>query len=312
MHYCFTVFKMKLVFLGTSGMVPTKERNVQSIYLEYKGEGILLDCGEGTQRQIQFAGLNAQKIKRILISHWHGDHVSGLVGLIQTVGNFAGDQEKTVYLYGPKGTKEHFNHLMNSCIFETRLKVQIVELEPNSLETFYENEDYQLKAVSLEHSVPCLGFRFERKEKRNIQLKKLQELNVPQGPHLKDLQQGKNIIYEGRSVEVDDVTTLEKPHAISFIFDTKLCDACYSLAENSDLLISEAVYKHDLLNKAEEYKHMTAHQAAQLANESGVGELILTHFSIRYKDVAELEIEAKDLFENTRCAYDLMKLELPF
>jgi ribonuclease Z len=303
---------MKLVFLGTSGMVPTKERNVQSIYLEFNGEGILLDCGEGTQRQMQFANVNAQKIKKVLISHWHGDHVSGLVGLIQTVGNFSGDQEKTLRLYGPIGTKEHFNSLMNSCIFESRLNVEITELEPKGLETFYENEDYELKAVSLDHSVPCLGFRFERKEKRNIQLKKLQLLGVPQGPHLKDLRAGKNITYAGKEIKADDVTLIDSPKAVSFIFDTQLCDACYDLADGSDFLISEAVYKHDLVKKAEEYKHMTAHQAAKLASECGVKELILTHFSIRYKDVEELKSEAKDVFENTRCAYDLMKIDLPF
>lgn len=311
MNSCFTLV-MKLVFLGTSGMVPTKERNVQSIYLEYNGDGILLDCGEGTQRQIQLAGLNAQKIKRVLISHWHGDHVSGLVGLIQTVGNFAGDHEKTLQLYGPIGTKEHLNHLMNSCIFESRVNIEVTELDLKKLEIFYENDDYELKAINLEHSVPTLGFRFERKEKRNIQLKKLKELGVSQGPHLKDLQQGKDINYEGKQIKADEVTVIDSSKAVSFIFDTQLCDACYELADNSELLVSEAVYKHDLVNKAEEYKHMTAHQAAKLASECGAKELILTHFSIRYKDVEELESEAKDLFENTKCAYDLMKLDLPF
>lgn len=308
----FSRFNMKLVFLGTSGMVPTKERNVQSIYLEYKGEGILLDCGEGTQRQMQVANVNAQKITKVLISHWHGDHVSGLVGLIQTVGNFSGEQIKTIQLYGPVGTKKYFDNLMNSCIFEVRVNVEITELNPKELETFYENDEYQLKAIALDHSVPCIGYRFERKEKRNIQLKKLEELNVPQGPHLKELQSGNDIEYEGKTIKAKDVTTLEEPHAISFIFDTKLCDACYDLADGVDVLVSEAVYKHELLNKAEEYKHMTAHQGAQLASECGVKELILTHFSIRYKDVSELELEAKDLFENTRCAFDMMKIDLKF
>lgn len=307
---CFVSF-MKLVFLGTSGMVPTKDRNVQSIYLDYNGEGILLDCGEGTQRQISIAGLNAQKIKTILISHWHGDHVSGLVGLLQTLGNFSSEGKK-IRLFGPKGTKEYFKHTMSSCIFENTLDIEITELEPKGLETFYENNEYELQAISLEHSTPCIGYSFVKKERRKMNSKKLGEFGIKQGPMVGQLQSGKSVQVDGRDVKPEDVSEIEGEHKIAFIFDTQLTNACYDLANGADLVVSEAVYKHELAHKAEEYKHMTAHQAAQVASEAGASELILTHFSQRYKDVSELELEAKDVFENVRCAYDFMKVDLGF
>lgn len=301
---------MKLTFLGTSGMVPTKERNVQGIYLDYNGEGILLDCGEGTQRQIQLAGLNAQKIKKILISHWHGDHISGLLGLLQTIGNFGGENKK-VQLFGPVGSKEYIKHLKLSCVFDVQFDLEIIELNPTSLETFYENDAYALQSIQLDHSVSCLGFKFVKKERRKMNQPKLSSFGVS-GTNVGVLQSGQPVIIDGKTIKPDDVSKVEPSRSLSFIFDTKLCDACYDLADNSDLLVSEAVYKDDLKEKAEQYGHLTALQVATVAAQSGVKELILTHFSQRYKDVGELEEEAKTIFENTRCAYDFLKVELPF
>lgn len=302
---------MNITFLGTAGMVPTKERNVQSIYLDVNGKGILLDCGEGTQRQIQLAGLNAQKITTILISHWHGDHVSGLVGLLQTIGNFAGEQ-KTLQLYGPVGSKEYFSHIMNSCIFETKLEVSITEINAEELTTIHDADSYYIQAQNLDHSVPTIGFRFVKKERRTLDTKKLDDLDIPRGPVLQDLQRGRVITHNGKTIHPDEVSQLHQEHAIAFVFDTQLCDACFDLAHDADILISEAVYLQELEHKAQEYKHMTAYQAAQVASQSGAQKLILTHFSQRYKDVSPLCDEAKKLFSNTMCAYDLLKEELDF
>ncbi len=303
---------MNITFLGTAGMLPTKERNVQSIYIEYKGEGILLDCGEGTQRQITIAGLNAQKIRTILISHWHGDHVSGLVGLIQTLGNFS-NGEKTVKLFGPEGTRDHLNNMMNSCIFETKLNLDVVEIPTSSdKQVILDNKEYFIEAVSLDHSVPCIGYSFVKKARLKLIPEKTRALGLKEGPLLGRLQRGEDVVYNGMTIRPSDVGELIPQRKVSFIFDTQICDGCYDLAENADLLISEAVYKNDLEHKAIEYKHMTALQAARVASESGVKELILTHFSQRYKDVSELEDEAKVVFPNTRCAFDFMKVELQF
>ncbi|MCF7798667.1 ribonuclease Z [Candidatus Woesearchaeota archaeon] len=297
---------MELVFLGTAGMVPTKERNVQSIYLDYKGEGILLDCGEGTQRQIQLAKLNAQKIRTILISHWHGDHVSGLVGLLQTIGNFSGHDTKSLRLFGPKGTTKHLNHLMNSCIFETKVDLDVTEIDAQEVKTIFETDEYTISAINLEHSTPCLGYKFAIKPKRRMNQKKLVQLGIT-GPNVGKLQEGKTITHKKLEIKPDEVSTSIPGKSIAFIFDTLLTDACHELAANVDLVVSEAVYLHELEHKAEEYKHMTAQQAAQVASMAGAQELILTHFSQRYKETTQLEQEAKAVFPNTICAYDFFK-----
>jgi len=302
---------MNLIFLGTAGMLPTKERNVQSIYLDLDSEGILLDCGEGTQRQMQLANLNFQKINKILISHWHGDHVAGLIGLLQTIGSFS-DEQKTIKLFGPKNSKKYIEHMLKSCVFDSMVNLEITELNFEELTTFYENEDYFIQAINLEHSVPCVGFKFTTKSKRKILKEKLTQLNIKEGPHLAELQKGKAIVVAGQTISADKLTKQTEQKSVSFIFDTKICEACYTLAENSNYLVCEAVYAKDLEHKAEEYCHMTSNQAAQVASASGVQKLILTHFSQRYKTIEQLESDAKDVFPNTICAYDLMKVKLNF
>ncbi|MFQ5475351.1 MAG: MBL fold metallo-hydrolase, partial [Candidatus Nanoarchaeia archaeon] len=119
---------MQITFLGTSSMVPTKERNVSGIFLEYRGEGILLDCGEGTQRQMNMTGIKRTSVKKVLLSHWHGDHVSGLIGLIQTLGN--AEENARLMIFGPKGTKKRMEHMMNCAAFENKVELVIEELDP--------------------------------------------------------------------------------------------------------------------------------------------------------------------------------------
>ncbi|MFP4119326.1 MAG: ribonuclease Z [Candidatus Woesearchaeota archaeon] len=300
---------MKITFLGTSGMVPTKERNVQGIHIEHKGEGILLDCGEGTQRQLSIANINAQKITTILISHWHGDHVSGLIGLIQTLGNFSGG-EKKIKLFGPEGTKAHLNNLLNSCLFETNIEIEVKEVNASRLTTIHETDTYSIEAIDLEHSVPCLGYRFTRKDYRKMDNEALSRYGIKPGPLVGRLQEGRKVTVNGTTITPEMVSTTIPAEHVAFILDTKLTRGCYDLAENARLLVSEAVYTHELENKAIEYKHMTARQAAQVASEAGVQELILTHFSQRYKDLQPFVDDAKELFERVSCAYDFMTLKL--
>lgn len=297
---------MKLVFLGTGAMLPTKDRNVQSIYLEYEGKGILLDCGEGTQRQMRMCGVNAQKINIILISHWHGDHVSGLVGLLQTIGNFS--HEKNVKIFGPPGSKKYYDHMMNSCIFEDKLKVDLEEIDAKELTTLYRTEDFEIQGINLNHSVPCLGFAFVRKERRKMDSIKLRQLGL-KGAAVGQLQQGNPVRVENKEIPPDNVSTIVPSKKIAFIFDTGECDGCYELAENAQLLVSEAVFSSRHEERAQETQHLTAKLAAKIASTCGVNKLVLTHFSQRYKSVRELEQDAKDLFENVILAYDLMKID---
>lgn len=299
---------INLTLLGTSSMVPTKERNVQSIHLDYKGEGILIDCGEGTQRQMNIAGINRTKVKKILISHWHGDHVSGLIGLIQTLGN-SKDVSK-LEIYGPLGTKKSMNHLLNTCIFELIVDLEINELDLKEQKVFYENEDYFLEATPLNHGVPCLGYSFIEKNKRKINLAKAKRHGIEQGPLLGNIQKGIPIKKDGIIIMPEDVSTLVKGKKVTIIADTSSTSNAQNLALESDLLICEATYKKSEEEKANKYRHLTAEQAALIASRADVKKLLLVHFSQRYKEVDELLEEAKNIFPNTQLGFDFMKVKL--
>ena len=153
---------IEIIFLGTSSMVPTKERNHSAILLSFKGNNILVDCGEGTQRQLKIANISASKTTKILITHWHGDHVLGLPGLIQTLAanNYSGVLE----IYGPKGTKDKFKHMFKAFEFDqNKIKLDINEVDKGK---FFENDDFILECLPLEHGTLGLGYNFIEKDRR--------------------------------------------------------------------------------------------------------------------------------------------------
>lgn len=286
-------------------MVPTKERNHSAVLITYKSEGILIDCGEGTQRQMKIAGIRPTKVTKILISHWHGDHVLGLPGLIQTLA--AGEYNKKLRIYGPKGTKEHFNYMNKAFVPENRLSIEVKEVREGK---FFDSKDFYLEAAELKHGIPCLGYSFVEKDRRRINVSKIKKLGMKEGPLLGKLQQGKSVKWRNKTIKPDDVTYIVKGKKISFIADTLLCDECIKLAENADLLICEATFASELEEKAHKYRHMTAKQAGLIANRAGAKKLVLTHFSQRYKNTQEVEEDARDVFDNVVSAQDFMRIRL--
>ncbi len=296
---------MQITILGTSCAVPTKERNNSSFLLEYRGEGILFDCGEGTQRQLKIAGIKLTKVTRILISHWHGDHVLGISGLIHSLG--LGEYNKVLKIYGPKGTKKYMSHLLNSTADTTRTEIEIIEVEEG---VFYENEWFKLEAVKLEHGCPTIGYVFIEKDRRRINTKYTKKLGIPEGPLLGKLQEGKNIKFKGKTVSLKQATYLVKGKKIGYVADTLLCKGAYDIAKNADLLIAESTYTHKDKEKAEEYHHLTAREAGLIASKSNAKKLVLMHFSGRYKNVQEIEEDARQVFDNSFAAKDFMKIDV--
>lgn len=298
---------IELTILGTACMMPTKERNHTSILLTYKGDSLLFDCGENTQRQLKIAGISAPKIKHIFISHWHGDHVLGIPGLLQSLA--ASDYNGTLKIYGPKGTKEKILKLMD--VFEAEegnLPLEIKDILTEGV--ILDLENYSVKAYSLEHNIPTYGFRFEEKDKRKMIESEIKKLGIPNGPLLGKLQSGESIDFNGKTINPDDVSNLIKGRSIGFIMDTVICNGALKLAKNNDLLISEASYLSEHFDKSEQYKHMTAEQAAQIANQAGAKKLVLTHFSQRYKSTNGFLEEAQKIFDNVVIAYDFMKIKV--
>ncbi len=296
---------MEVTFLGTSGMVPTKERNHVATFISYGSEGILIDCGEGTQRQMKIAGLKITKVTKILISHWHGDHVLGLPGLIQTLG--ASEYNKTLEIYGPIGTKKRIKDMFDVFVFDKNVQIKIIEIQKKKI---YNGKGFLLEAYELSHGIKCFGFNFIEKDHRRINIRKIRQLGIPEGPLLGKLQENKSIVFKGKKITPKDTTYIVKGKKITIIADTVVCKNCYELAKDADLLICEATYTSDLEEKAQEYKHLTSTQAAQIASMVNAKKLVLTHISARYKDSKDIEEDAKTIFKEVKVAYDFMKVKL--
>lgn len=296
---------MQLIILGTSAMVPTKDRNHSAYLLTHRTEGLLVDCGEGTQRQLKAAGVSQAKITRILLTHWHGDHVLGLPGLLMTMSQ--GGYTPTLHIYGPRGTKEHIGKMLDAFVFDRKIDLDVHEV---GKDVVFETEDLVVRTLPLDHGIPCIGYRVEEKDRRRIDLVKIKKLGIPEGPLLGRLQDGKEIVWQGKPLHPKDATYVVKGKTVSFVTDTSPCKNAHILAENADLLLCEASYTSKLEEKAEEYTHMTARQAGQLASQAGVKKLVITHFSARYATTTDLLEEARSVFPETVAAHDLLKIAL--
>ena len=297
---------IKLTFLGTGDAVPSAKRNHTSILLNYNEENILIDCGEGTQRQFRKAHLNPCKVNRILITHWHGDHVLGIPGLLQTLTLIGCN--KVIYIYGPRGTQRYMQKMMDAFKFAgDKYKLVIKEVSGK----FFENSDFYIEAESMDHTIPTNAYNFIFKDKLRIDKDKLKKNNISSGPFLQELKQGKDIIFEGKKYKSKSLTYLEKGKKISFVLDTAKNDKIVPFVKKADLFISESAFSKDLEEQAREHKHMTSEQVAKMAKKADVKKLILTHISSRYENNMKLILdEAKNIFKNSFLVKDLDSLEI--
>lgn len=290
---------IKLTFLGTSNSVPTAERNHSAFFLEYNGEYILVDCGEGTQRQFKRAGLNAGKITTLLITHLHGDHVLGIPGLLQTL--CMSEYQKTLSVFGPRGTARHFHGIES---LYGRLGVRYAVKEGKGIVA--ETKEWRIEALPMQHNIETLAYAFTIKDKLRVDKKKLAKLKVKPSPLLKQLQEGKDIVIDGKKLKAKELTYEQKGKKVVFIMDTAYTEAAVSLSKNADLLVCEATYSDAEKDVAKEHQHLTTTQAATIAKKAGVKKLILTHTSPRYEPMLDvLQKEARKVFKNTTIAKDL-------
>lgn len=296
---------IKLTFLGTAAHIPTAKKNHPAVFLSYQGENILFDCGEGTQRQFRCAKLNPCKITRILISHFHADHVLGLPGLMSTL-SLSG-YNKTLYIYGPRGTKEKISQIIRTFNFKTEYKIEVKDVTGR----FLDEKDFFIEAKAMKHRVACNAYSFVKKEQIRIDKNKLKKSKLPEGPILQELKKGKGIFYKGKRYSAKNLTYVEKEKKVTIVMDTLFNDKIVPFAKNSDVLICEATFGEDLKEQAKKHLHMTIRQAAEAAKKSKSEKLVLTHISQRY-EYKEKEIleEAKKIFKNTIIANDFDKIEI--
>jgi len=215
--------------------------------------------------------------------------------------------DKTIDIFGPRGSKKAFQALFGGIEFETKFKIRITDVHEGK---FFENDDFMLESMPMKHPVPCVGFAFVEKDRRRIKVDYVKKLGIPDGPLLGELQRGKNIEFKGKKVLADDATTTIKGKKIALLTDTLPTENCLKLASNADILIADSTYSSNLKDKAAEWGHLTALEAAQIASQAGVKKLVLTHFSARYKNTSEVEEDARTAFDNVVAAFDFMKITL--
>ncbi len=298
---------MRLAFLGTGGGWPSKERNVSSIGVQMGKDVVLLDCGEGTQRQIQHTTMSFMRISRILITHFHGDHFLGLSGLIQSMS--LNDREKPIWICGPTGTVDFVNAMMGIGYFHPTFRLDVQEFDTTEE---LDCGDYTIKAVDTNHGCPSLAYAIQEKLRPGkFDKKRALQIGIPEGPAFGRLQKGESVQIGTKTFTPDMVMGPQRQgRKLVYSGDTRPCPQLVGLAEDADVLIHEATLAGDLEEKARDYGHSTPSQAAQVALEAGARSLYLTHFSPRYEDTDTLVQEAREIFENTHAATDLEEFDI--
>ncbi|MGX7131865.1 ribonuclease Z [Enterococcus songbeiensis] len=307
---------MELEFLGTGAGVPAKHRNVSSIafkLLDERNAVWLFDCGEGTQMQILRTNIRPRKIEKIFITHLHGDHIFGLPGLISSR-SFQGGNE-ALEIYGPKGVKNFIQTALKTS--QTRLSYPIKYIEIENEGLLFKDQQFQVYCHKLEHGITSYGFRIvEADHDGELQVAALQELGIAPGPIYGQLKKGMTVaLPDGRKISGKDfVGTAKKGRIVTILGDTRKTQNAVALAQNADVLVHESTFNKNEAQMAKAYFHSTTHQAAEVAKNAQVKQLLLTHISARYlgKDVLGLEAEAQEIFPNTKIVKDFDVIEIPF
>ncbi|MBT4114734.1 ribonuclease Z [Candidatus Woesearchaeota archaeon] len=295
---------MKVQFLGTASSFPTRERSHTSILLRYGPEAILFDCGEGTQRQLRIAGESPMKITKIFITHWHGDHVLGLPGLLESMA--MNNRTDPLEIFGPGGTKESIKYLFQALHIRPNFKLSVHEVDTRTSKLAINTKDYAVQVQFLKHRIPCLAYSFKEKDRYRIDKMWVRKEKVQGLPALAKLQQGQDVTINGKKIKAKDVTYASPGKKLTIIFDTAPFADLAKFAKDSDLLICEGTFSNKLRDKVKDYGHLTVKDAAKIAKSAKASKLVLTHFSQRYKDVSELKKEATSVFKNTTLAKDFM------
>lgn len=302
---------LSLTLLGTSASRPTVERNVSSIAVAREGETLLFDCGEGTQRQMMRYGVSFA-LDDIFFTHFHADHVIGLIGLLRTLA--LQGRTETMRLWGPVGAERMLRRAVNFGADRLTFAVEIAEVEPN---VRLARSGYDIVGFPVSHGPSqAIGYAIvEPERKGRFDPNEAARLGVPEGPLWGQLHRGMTVtLPDGRTVTPDTIVGEQRPgRRVVITGDTRPCAATLEAAADADLLVHEATFGEEEADRARETGHSTAREAAEVAREAGVRRLILTHISARYsRDAAELEREAKAVFANTRVGKDGLEIDVPF
>lgn len=295
-----------LIILGCSSQQPTRFRNHGAYLFRWNEEGLLFDPGEGTQRQFIYANVAPTFITRIFISHFHGDHCLGLGSILMRLN--LDKVTHPIHCYYPASGKKYFDRLRYGTIYHEN--IHVVE-HPVSKAGIVENDGhFKIEAAFLEHGVENIGWRITEPDSRKFDPQKLAE-NQIRGPQVTEIQEKGELMIEGKKVKLDDVSYVRRGDAIAVVIDTRFCQSAVEIAKGARILLCESTYLDEHRELAREHYHLTAKQAAEIATQADVKQLILTHFSARYQSLKDFEIEARKVFPNTFIAEDLITFPFP-
>jgi ribonuclease Z len=294
----------EVTILGSSSATPVYNRNPTAQLLNCNEKFYLIDCGEGTQQQLIKFGLKASKIDFVLISHLHGDHYFGLIGLLSSM--HLNGRIKPLHIFAPLALQEilelQFKHS------DTHLRYELIYhvIDPIEKAIIFENGDVTIETIILNHRVPCTGFKFtEKKRLRKLVVEKLEAANVPL-EYYPLLKRGVDLTLPNGDVflNADYTTDSASPKCYAYCSDTLMDENYFDSIKNCNTLYHEATFLHEMIDRANETHHTTALQAAEIAQIVGAKKLLIGHFSSRYKTLGPLLEEAKTIFENTELAIE--------
>ena len=299
---------LDVCLLGSGGMMPLPYRWLTSLLVRYNGSSLLIDCGEGTQIAIKEKGWSFKPIDVICFTHYHGDHISGLPGLLLTMGN--ADRTEPLTLIGPKGLERVVNSLR---VIAPELPFPIIYQEIQGAEQTFELNGYRLKAFRVNHNVLCYGYTIEIDRAGKFDVERARANEIPQ-KYWSRLQNGETVESEMGILTPDMVLGPQrKGIKLTYTTDTRPTDSIRENAKDSDLFICEGMYgEKEKAAKAVEYKHMTFYEAAELAKEANVGEMWLTHYSPSLTKPEHYMNDVKKIFPRAKAGKDGMSVDLMF